>query len=68
MSVVSLVESRLTSALFISSWRCCALSDRLMEWANNGRGVKLVSLSRVSCKTEWLEWAVILAVSACEDP
>ena len=43
-------------------------SKRLTEWVSDGRGVGLVSLSGVLHEREWLEWAVILAVSTCEDP
>ena len=68
VSIVALAESRWTIASFLSSWRHNTSSDRLTELAGNGKGVGLVSLSRVQCEREWLEWAVMSAVSTCEDP
>ena len=47
VSIEALVVSRWTIALFISSWRCNALSNRLMEVACDWKGVRLVSLSGI---------------------
>ena len=41
---------------------------RLMELAGKRTGVGLVSLSGLPCKREWLDWAMMLAVTTCEDP